>query len=73
MTTNELLQRVNELKAAVEASAANHNALFGRLNEAQYLLEASVAAEAKAIQEKMDIIEEQMSQPPCETEHHAVA
>lgn len=38
MTKEQLESRIKELQTAIEQSVAQHNALIGRLNEAQYQL-----------------------------------
>ncbi len=39
MTKEQLIQRIEELKHGLEQSAANHNSIIGRLQEAQFVLE----------------------------------
>lgn len=74
MNTSELLQRVNDLKAAVEQSAANHNALFGRLNEAQYLLDTACTKEAEEAREELALQKQECAQEiTCEPEDLEVA
>jgi len=41
----DLEQRVEDIVKAVEASAGQHNALLGRLNEAKFILEQVAAKE----------------------------
>ena len=52
-----LLQRIQEIRAALEQSANNHNALIGRLAEAQFVFDSHMKmladAEAKAKEEEM--------------------
>lgn len=38
MNKEQLMARVEEVKKALEQSAANHNALLGRLAEAEHIL-----------------------------------
>lgn len=45
MTREDLNKRVEELKAAIDQSAANHNALLGRYNEALFMAERMSSAE----------------------------
>lgn len=39
MNMQEIKDRVEEIKKVIEQSAANHNSLVGRLQEAEFLLQ----------------------------------
>lgn len=44
-----LLQRIQEIRAALEQSANNHNALIGRMAEAQFVFETFMKNEAEQL------------------------
>lgn len=66
MDKNAVIARIQEITKAIENSLAQHNALVGRLNEAQYILqqmeqfEQDLAAKnvAGAIGDVIDVGEE---------------
>lgn len=53
-----LMQRVNDLKVALEQSAGNHNALIGRMEEAKHCLEQFLINENQMQENKQDHIPE---------------
>ena len=46
MNKEALLERIKELRTALEQSAQNHNSLLGRIAEATHIFEQSEAAKA---------------------------
>ncbi len=54
MTLEQVAERVKELVAAIEQSAANHNSLIGRLNEAQHMFSEM----EKFAKEVVEVVEE---------------
>lgn len=40
MQREDILKRIDEIKAALDQASANYNALVGRLEEAKYVLNA---------------------------------
>lgn len=38
MKREEIIARIDEIKRSIDQSAANHNSLIGRLQEAEFLL-----------------------------------
>jgi hypothetical protein len=47
MKKEEIEKRIADISMAIEQSAANHNALLGRLGEARYVLEEMVKKETE--------------------------
>lgn len=50
----ELIERVNNLRASLEQSANNHNALIGRHAEAQYLLDEIMKKEHAELEKQKE-------------------
>jgi len=49
-----LLQRIQEIRGALEQSANNHNALIGRLAEAQFMFESYLKKEQEEKQKNQE-------------------
>lgn len=51
MNIEQVKERIKEITHAIEQSAANHNGLLGRLNEAQHMLQLmeKMAEEAASV------------------------
>lgn len=49
LSKQDMEKRIGEIMQAIEQSAANHNALIGRLNEAKEMLVKFVEIECNAI------------------------
>lgn len=47
MKKEEMEKRISDISMAIEQSAANHNALLGRLNEARYFLDEMLKKESE--------------------------
>ncbi len=58
MNIEQLESRIKEIESAIQQSAANHNALLGRLLEAQYALENINAIQAEAKESAALIVNE---------------
>lgn len=56
MTKIEMEDRIQEIKTAIEQSIANHNALLGRLAEAQHQLGILFEREIQQEKEKEDAV-----------------
>lgn len=56
MSLQAIEDRIKEITAAIEQSAANHNGLLGRLSEAQHLLSV-VAAVVPCVEPAVEVVE----------------